>query len=139
MVSIRYLFPPTITKVNRNTSTEINKIIQQKAEKTIHDLEDKSNKDIMDRIRQLDYEWDTERVLEINFAVIVLITSKLSLGGHKKWMALSGIASLFMIQHSIQGWCPPLPVIRKFGIRTASEILDEKAILKTMINNSTLK
>jgi hypothetical protein len=85
MVSIRYLFPPTTTKVNRNTSPEINKRIQQKAEKTIHDLERKSNKDIMDRIRELDYEWDTERVLEINFAVIVLITSLLSIGGYKKW------------------------------------------------------
>lgn len=57
--------------------------------------------------------------------------------GRKSWMLLSGIASVFMIQHALQGWCPPLPVIRKLGVRTATEIHHEKMALQIMIENST--
>ena len=135
MVNIRFLFPPTTTKVNRNTQTEINEGVQQETENNIKNLSGKSNEEIITRIKELDYEWDTERVLEMNFAGIVLITSILGLTGKKRWMVLSGIASVFMIQHAIQGWCPPLPVIRKLGVRTAAEIHSEKTTLQKVMKN----
>jgi hypothetical protein len=37
-----------------------------------------------------------------------------------------------MLQHALQGWCPPLPFIRKRGVRTADEINAEKTALKLM-------
>ena len=36
----------------------------------------------------------------------------------------------FLLMHAIQGWCPPLPIIRKMGVRTAEEIFHEKFVLK---------
>ena len=30
----------------------------------------------------------------------------------------------------MQGWCPPLPVIRRLGIRTPEEISNEKTAIK---------
>jgi hypothetical protein len=33
---------------------------------------------------------------------------------------------LLLLMHALQGWCPPLPVIRKLGVRTAKEIFEEK-------------
>jgi hypothetical protein len=134
-VKIRFLFPATTTKVNRNTNSEINNSIQQKSEKNVKDLFRKDKKDIIARIRELDYEWDTERVLELNFACIVLITSILGVLGKKGWMLLSGIASYFMIKHALQGWCPPLPIIRKLGVRTAGEIFNEKTALQKIMEN----
>jgi hypothetical protein len=32
----------------------------------------------------------------------------------------------------LQGWCPPLPIIRRAGVRTAREIEAERTILKAI-------
>lgn len=129
---MRGLFPPTTTKVKLNTDDQINNEIEQKTAHNINNYYGKTEGEIDTRIKELNYEWDTERVLELNFASIVLISSLLGLLGNKKWMALSGITSVFMIQHSLQGWCPPLPIIRRMGIRTAEEITKEKDALRKL-------
>ncbi len=36
------------------------------------------------------------------------------------------------MQHAIQRWCPPLPILRKLNIRTSKEIEQEKYALKTI-------
>jgi len=38
----------------------------------------------------------------------------------------------FLLQHAVQGWCPPLPVFRRLGVRTADEINDERVALKAV-------
>jgi hypothetical protein len=35
----------------------------------------------------------------------------------------------FLLQHGLQGWCPPLPVLRRLGVRTQREIDAEKYAL----------
>lgn len=86
---------------------------------------------LSERISKLNFEWDTERVLETNAASIILLCS--ILGFRKKeqnYFVLSGIVGFFLLMHALEGWCPPLPVIRKVGVRTAEEIFEEKAALK---------
>jgi hypothetical protein len=39
---------------------------------------------------------------------------------------------LFFIWHAFQGWCPPVPLLRFFKIRTRPEIDREKYALKAM-------
>jgi hypothetical protein len=39
---------------------------------------------------------------------------------------------VFFFQHSVQGWCPPLPILRHFKIRTSKEIEQEKYALKIL-------
>ena len=38
----------------------------------------------------------------------------------------------FMLQHALQGWCPPLPVLRRMGVRTAAEIHQEIIALRIL-------
>jgi hypothetical protein len=38
----------------------------------------------------------------------------------------------FLAQHALQGWCPPLPVFRRAGVRTQREIERERYALKAM-------
>jgi len=40
------------------------------------------------------------------------------------------------LQHGLQGWCPPLPLLRRLGIRTRGEIDREKYALKVRLENS---
>ncbi|MFD1862997.1 hypothetical protein [Planococcus chinensis] len=37
------------------------------------------------------------------------------------------------IQHAIQGWCPPLSVIRRMSVRTMKEIDQEKEALQELL------
>lgn len=79
-----YLFPPTTTKVKLNTDDRINIEIERKTTHNINNYYGKSEEEIDKRIKELNYEWDTERVLELNFASIVLVSSLFVLSGNKK-------------------------------------------------------
>jgi hypothetical protein len=35
-------------------------------------------------------------------------------------------------EHAVQGWCPPLPILRRMGFRTAREIDTERTALKAL-------
>ena len=49
---------------------------------------------------------------------------------NRKWFALSAAVAGFLLQHAIQGWCPPMPIMRSLGIRTVSEIDNERYALE---------
>lgn len=38
----------------------------------------------------------------------------------------------FLLQHALQGWCPPLPIFRRYGVRTQTEIDYERYALKAV-------
>jgi hypothetical protein len=42
------------------------------------------------------------------------------------------VVGSFLLQHAIQGWCPPLPVFRRLVYRTQSEIDYERYALKSL-------
>lgn len=122
--------PATSERVKEHTADHINWQIQQQTEMNIENWKRKSDAEINARLAELEREWDTERVLETNASSIMLASTVLGLTHSKKWFALSGLVSAFLLQHALQGWCPPLPVIRRLGVRTADEINHEKYALK---------
>ena len=42
----------------------------------------------------------------------------------------SRLGAGFLLQHAVQGWCRPVPIFRRLGIRTASEIDAERYALR---------
>ncbi len=50
----------------------------------------------------------------------------------RKWLWLSAGVAGFLLQHALQGWCPPVSVFRRLGVRTRSEIDREKYGLKAL-------
>jgi len=84
------------------------------------------------RIEELEQEWDIERVLEINASSLALTGLVLGATTSKKWLWLTGGVLAFLVQHAVQGWCPPLALFRRNGIRTRSEIDCEKYALKAL-------
>lgn len=126
--------PSTIKRVRLHTNKYINEKIKENTLRNISYYTGKDNKEIIDRIESLNREWDIERVLETNAASVVILSTILGFKVNKKWFALSGIAGTFLLQHAIQGWCPPVPVFRRLGVRTSSEINYEKQALKNLLN-----
>lgn len=84
------------------------------------------------RISELEREWDVERTLEANASTLALTGAALGTWVNKKWFWLTGAVLGFLFQHATSGWCPPLPVLRKLGVRTRSEIDREKYALKAI-------
>lgn len=85
-----------------------------------------------ERIRQLEEEWSLERYLETNASIIGLASIFLGLTVNRKWLLLTGTVMGFLMQHAIQGWCPPVPILRKRGVRTRGEIDREMYSLKAV-------
>ncbi|MHB8108465.1 MAG: hypothetical protein ACYDHW_00360 [Syntrophorhabdaceae bacterium] len=88
--------------------------------------------EIEGRLYELDREWDIERMLETNAASFALIGIGLGVTVDRKWFALPAIVMGFFLQHALQGWCPPLPVMRRLGMRTQGEIEMERYALKAL-------
>lgn len=84
------------------------------------------------RLAELDREWDVERCLQTTASSAILLGLTLGATGNRRWHLLPlGVAG-FLLQHALQGWCPPLPVLRRLGIRTAQEIDEERYALKAL-------
>lgn len=88
--------------------------------------------EIENRLRVLDKEWDMERTLEANASSLALAGLLLSLAVSHKFLLVPAVVSGFLLQHALQGWCPPVPVFRHFGIRTQTEIELEWYALKAL-------
>lgn len=87
---------------------------------------------IDDRIRELDLEWDLERTLQLHAAALALTGTVLAAVAGKRWMILPLLVTAFLGQHAAQGWCPPVEIFRKTGVRTRAEIDREKYALKAL-------
>lgn len=87
---------------------------------------------IAGRLREIDEEWDIERAIEANAAVIGFAGIALAATNSRRWLALPALVTSFLFQHAIQGWCPPVPVLRKLGFRTSYEIEEERRALMAL-------
>ena len=86
---------------------------------------------IDDRLAELDQEWDIERMLQTNAAGISLF-GILMASRNRKWLLLPLTIAGFLLQHAIQGWCPPIEIFRRIGVRTTQEINSERYALKAL-------
>ena len=118
-----------LDRVRRFTAKKVNAEIDRKTERNIAQYSALDEAGIKRRIEELDAEWDIERVLEVNASTLALSGVTLGALVNKKWLWLSAGVLGFLLQHGIQGWCPPLPVLRRMGIRTRGEIDREKYAL----------
>lgn len=121
-------------RVRRSTPMHLNRQIDHQTNANIERYCAKGSTAILHRIEELDREWDIERVLEVNASTLALSGLVLGLTVDRKWLALPAIVLPFLLQHGLQGWCPPLPILRRMGIRTRGEIDREKYALKAKLH-----
>lgn len=130
---MKKIFPPTTKRVALNTNPNTNKNIRNNTLRRINIYKNSSDKILSDNVDKLNHEWDVERVLELSAASVILGSTIMGLKTNKKyWFLMSGTVGLFLLQHSLQGWCPPVPLVRKCGIRTSEEINNEKIVYKLL-------
>lgn len=119
-------------RVRAHTSLDFLEQIDQEIEERVQFYARQSNTAISARIEELEHEWDIERVLETNASALALTGLALGVTVNKKWLFLTGGVLAFLFQHAVQGWCPPIPLLRRAGIRTQGEIELERFALKAL-------
>jgi hypothetical protein len=83
----------------------------------------------------LEREWDIERVLQLMASSFSLTGIFLSGVRDKRWIVLPAVVLSFLFLHAVQGWCPPVPVLRRLGVRTREEIDRERHALKVLVGD----
>lgn len=119
-------------RVRARTSPELNRQFDAALERRLRFFAVQDEQAISERIEELDREWDIERILESNAASLSLVGVLFGATLSKKWFILPLIVSGFLLQHAVQGWCPPVPLLRRFGVRTRLEIEQERYALKVL-------
>ena len=118
-------------RVSRQTDVAVTDRIRRQTERNIAHFA--AHPDQIDaRLRELDEEWDIERVLETGSSALTLTGLTLGIIRARKWLLLSLAVQTFFMQHALQGWCPPLPLFRRLGFRTQYEIEQERYALKAL-------
>lgn len=125
-------------RVRNHSSNKANQKIDLQTERNINEYSSRQPIAIRARLAELDREWDIERSLELTSGLNVLIGLGLGLTVNRKWLLLSAVSAAFLVQHTLQGWCPPLPVFRALGVRTRNEILKEREELVKALNKEEI-
>jgi hypothetical protein len=125
------MIPSTRTRVTKHTPAEINRKNQEDIASRVRQLALKPQ-GIDQRMLELDREWDIERAIEMNASALALTGVFLGETLDKRFLLLPALVTSFLLQHAIQGWCPPVPVLRRLGFRTAQEIEQERHALKAV-------
>jgi len=121
----------TRDRVPDHTAEHVNERIERQTHERVRRLEAQPAA-IDQRLKQLDEEWDIERAIEMNAAALAFIGTALGYFAHPYWLVLPALVTAFLFQHAVQGWCPPVPILRRFGFRTVYEIEQERHALKVL-------
>lgn len=126
------LLPATTRRVALNTDPAVNERIRRQTAANIAAFRDAPPEVVRARLRELDREWDIERAIEANASLVGLGGLALGTFVHRGFLVLPAAVLGFLLQHALQGWCPPVPVLRRLGFRTQSEIEEERRGLNAL-------
>lgn len=119
-------------RVRRNTAACAQERIDARIRATLSSYASAPPEEIGKRIKRLDSEWPIDRALMTGVSANVLFGLIMGRWVHRAWYLQPAIVAIFLLQHTLQGWCPPLPVLRRLGFRTAKEIAFERNALKAL-------
>jgi Protein of unknown function (DUF2892). len=119
-------------RVRRRTSPEILEKLERELERNVRFYGGRSEAEITQRIAELENEWSIERYLNTNASALALTGAVLGLTVSRKWLLLSAVVGGFLLKHAVSGWCPPVPLLRRLGVRTRGELDREKFALKAI-------
>lgn len=126
------MLPDTAHRTERVTHRSVNEDIRERTMMSIRRCAAGGPQAISRRLAELDQEWDIERVVETLSPSLTLLGLTLGLQGDRRWFALPIAVQTFLLQHALFGWCPPVPFLRRLGVRTQPEIEAERYALKAL-------
>ncbi len=132
MVTFAKTLPKTSSRVTRSTAPAVNRKIRQTTERNVESFHGADSETITRRLEELDREWDIERFIEVGASVHVLLGLMLGWRVNRRFYNWSALIAFFVIGHALFGWFPVLPALRRLGIRTETEIEEERLALRIL-------
>ena len=126
------MLPATTSRVSEQTPEHINERIRRETDERVARYATLGAGAIQQRLEELDREWDIERALETSASAVSLLGLGMGAFGRRGWFILPIVGAGFLLQHALQGWCPPVPILRRLGFRTSTEIDHERYALKIL-------
>jgi sirohydrochlorin ferrochelatase len=119
-------------RVAEHTAPEVNSRLLRGVEQSLVYYAERPEQ-INQRLEELRREWDIERVLESNASAFALLGLLIATVGRRPVaLLLPLVVAGFLLQHAIQGWCPPVVLFRRLGVRTMEEIMLEYNALRAL-------
>jgi hypothetical protein len=125
-------------RISNSSPDDFNNAIDQKTRDNILWYSREDPDVIAARMADLEDEWDIERLLILNAAVISLASILLGATKNRLWFIAPVVVSFFLGQQGVQGWCPPVALFRKAGLRTRREIDMEKYALMEALKSKQI-
>jgi hypothetical protein len=132
-------------RVREHTSPIVNERIDALARHRVDECIQQGRDAIVRRLAELDQEWDIDRALMANFAIVGAasfatgmsryVNKPLLAPRRKGFLYLFGAQLGFMLLHATVGWCPPVVLFRRLGFRTAREIAAERNALRSALES----
>jgi hypothetical protein len=128
-------------RVRDHSPHYINRRIAKTIDMTVQHCIRQGREAIVERLSELDREWDIDRVLMANVSIAGGVSYALGLQrfvrrplfglGRRRTRLLYVLGAQlgFLLLHATVGWCPPLVFWRRMGVRTKSEIELERRLL----------
>ena len=83
------------------------------------------------RLRQLDREWNIERIIEKKTAALAAVDTSIRTMRSNRWLTLAAPLTN-LLQNTVQGWSPPIQTLSNLGYRTRGQIEQERQELLTL-------
>lgn len=119
---------PTRLRVIGHTSDKVNRKIEHQAKCRVS-FYARDPRRARERLKELDREWDIERVIEVEAPSLTLGGIALGTLVRPAWMAVPLTVQTMMLLHAWKGFYPMMPIFRRLGVRTAAEISAERTAI----------
>ncbi len=120
----------SVSRIRQSTDPDVAARIDRKAEEMVAGSAAAGPHSVEARLRDLDREWDVERVIQAEAAATALTGLALGAKVDRRFFAVPGFVAGMVLLHALHGWYPLLPAFRRMGFRAPEEIAAERDALK---------
>ncbi|WP_394823110.1 DUF2892 domain-containing protein [Pendulispora albinea] len=124
-------------RVRAHTAPVVNARIDRQTEGAMHRALT-SEETAGTRLAELDREWDIDRALMAFAGAAGSVSLYAGRFKNRKWFYLLGVQLGFLVAHAATGWCPPVALFRRMGVRTRQEIDAERQALQAVLREKLL-
>jgi len=114
------------------SSSRMDEVITEQMRERLHHYACSTPRLLEERLCALDSEWDLDRVTTTIYSLGLLLGLFPAAMAGGWWWAIPVLFATCLVVHTLAGWSPGMPVVRRFGFRTSREINHERYALKAI-------
>ena len=109
--------------VAENSPASVNDCLREQAEKSVARYQNANAEQIELSLAQLNREWDVERLIEAESAMMILLGLLIGANFGRKWLVLPLFSTAMLIVHNTEEYSPLfLSFYQRIGFRSTNEI-----------------